>query len=178
VHYFSESRIVLYFAAVRGSPQQESLRCVGAAVSTTGPAGPFVPQDQPILCAPNLGGAIDIENPELVYSGQRYFLFVSRDLYRTSDYKTSVLVSTKVDSGYANERAVLTAQNTNVSGPGGADILRTGDGRTIAFHHGWIDQNGRCDGYRPMYVSELAWDVNGRLPHLAQPTPGNPTCNV
>jgi beta-xylosidase len=233
VHYFSDSRIVLYFAAVPGNPAQEGNRCIGAAISTSGPAGPFVPQAQPILCAPNLGGAIDpsyfrdpvsgrtfllyktnsdpsdsrirriwlqemsadglrpvgtrlklaerttnIENPELVYSGQRYFLFVSRDLYRTSNYKTSVLVSVQVGSGYANERAVLTAQNTNVSGPGGADVLRTSDGRTIAYHHGWIGLDGRCDGYRPMYVSELAWDVNGRLPHLAQPTPGNPSCNV
>lgn len=89
-----------------------------------------------------------------------------------------MLVSTQVAGGYANERAVLTSQNTNVSGPGGADILRTSDGRTIAFHHGWIEQNGKCDGYRPMYASELAWDVNARYPHLAQPTPGNPICNV
>lgn len=235
VHRVEGSRVLLYFAATPSTnPPDDPTKCVGVAISTTGPAGPFVPEEQPISCDPERAGIIDpsyfedpvsgkpyllyktngiprpdgairriwlqemtpdglgkvgapvqlaerntnMEHPELVYSGERYFLFVSRDLYRTSDYKTSALVSVRVDSGYANERAVLTSQNTNVSGPGGADILRTSDGRTIAYHHGWIERDGQCDGYRPMYVSELAWDANDRLPHLAVPTPGDPRCNV
>ncbi len=44
-------RYVLWFAATSGRPRDRGMKCLGAAVAAT-PAGPFVPQDDPLHCTP------------------------------------------------------------------------------------------------------------------------------
>lgn len=48
---------VLYFAGQH--KQQTALHCIGAAVSWTGPLGPYVPDAEPLECPLERGGAID-----------------------------------------------------------------------------------------------------------------------
>lgn len=51
----ADGKFVLYYAAEAAN---HSVHCVGAAVGDT-PTGPFEPQDKPIACPVDLGGAID-----------------------------------------------------------------------------------------------------------------------
>ena len=44
-------RYVLWFAATSGRPQDGGMKCLGAAVAPS-PAGPFVPQEEPLHCSP------------------------------------------------------------------------------------------------------------------------------
>ncbi len=111
------------------------------------------------------------ENPQIIFSAGKYFLFMSRDGYETADYKTTVNWSSNVDGPYPADRAhaIMTRENTHVAGPGSAELLKLDTGEWMAFFHGWIQDGAGCDPPRFLYVATIAWGPANDNPHLAAP---------
>ncbi|MGH3737358.1 MAG: glycoside hydrolase family 43 protein [Micromonosporaceae bacterium] len=122
--------------------------------------------------------SFNYENLQLIHQAGRYFLFTSRDLYQTPDYKTTVNWSTNVAGPYPMDRAqaIMTRYNTSVAGPGGAELIRLASGQWVAFFHGWRQDGGGCDPPRFLYVATIVWGAAGDDPHLAAPNPGDAHC--
>lgn len=237
VRHTGGNRVLLYFAATPATyAPGDNRKCIGVAISTNGPGGPFVAQPNPLRCAPRRGGAIDpayfqdqstgrvyvlyktnhaldqpgntlrqlwaqpvndnglgqageaillagsqtnIEHPHLMRTNGKYLLFHSRDLYRTYQYRTSVMESSSLGGPYTNLRPVITTENSKAAGPGGADIVYVEENNVgwVAFFHGWVKQGSNCYVRRPMWVAELAFGADGLTPRLAQPGSGaTPSC--
>ncbi|MGH3730806.1 MAG: family 43 glycosylhydrolase [Micromonosporaceae bacterium] len=219
----------MYFTA-RPAGGADEQRCIGAAVSTRGPAGPFVPRPHPLVCDRAHRGAIapsyfkdprtgrqyllyktngpnairrvylqglgpaglgtvgertllgkrswNYENPQLMYSAGKYFLFASVDLYRTTTYRTTVNWSRKLRGPYpaSRARALLTRNNTRIAGPGSAELVKLANGQTVAFFHGWRNDGGGCTSPRFLYVATIRWGANRDNPRLASPRRGGAHC--
>jgi arabinan endo-1,5-alpha-L-arabinosidase len=221
------SRFLMYFTT---NPENGTQKCVGAAVSTSGPAGPFVPRANPLVCDEAQHGAIapsyfhdprtgnhyllyktngpnairriylqgltadglslsggrtllgerdfNYENPQIMYRQGKYFLFMSRNLYQSVDYKTTVNWADNVAGPYPASRAhdLLNKENTSVAGPASAELVTLADGRTMAFFHGWRQNGGACDSPRYLYIATITWGSAGDDPRLEQPNPGDAHC--
>lgn len=125
------------------------------------------------------GSRTNIENPHLMYKQGKYVLFHSRELYRTYQYRTSVLTASSLGGPYTNLRHVITTENSKAAGPGGADIVFVEENNVgwVAFFHGWIKEGANCYVRRPMWVAQLTFGADGLTPSLAQPGSGTtPTC--
>lgn len=220
-------RFLMYFTT---NPMSGTEKCVGAAVSTKGPAGPFVPLAKPLICDEAQHGAIapsyfhdprtdkhyllyktngpnairriylqgltanglsisgnrtllgerdfNYENPQIVHRQGKYFLFMSRNLFQTADYKTTVNWANNVTGPYPVDRAhdLITKENTSVAGPASAELVMLADGRTMAFFHGWRQDGGACDSSRYLYIATITWGTTGDDPRLEQPRPGDAHC--
>jgi alpha-L-arabinofuranosidase len=234
IRHTGGNRFLLYFAATPTWYDNDQ-KCVGVAVSTAGPGGPFAARPEPLRCVPERGGTIDpsyflapsgqtyvlyktnhalnnpgdplrelwaipvsadglsvtgepthllgrrhnIEHPQLLYQNNTYLLFFSRDLYRSYEYKTSVMRSPTLSGTYTGERAVITTQNSKAAGPGGADVVyvEENDVGWVAFFHGWVKEGSNCYVRRPMWLAELTFGADGLTPALAAPGSGpTPTC--
>ena len=53
----SDGKFVMWYSAATGNATRS--HCIGAAVSDTGPGGPYMPLDEPFTCPTFAGGAID-----------------------------------------------------------------------------------------------------------------------
>ncbi len=98
---------------------------------------------------PEEGGVI--EAPKLIRRPSHYVLFYATGVYSQNTYSTSYAVSPSLTGGYTKAyRPLLTTDSVNgaVQGPGGADILPSGD---HIFFHGWLSN------IRGMYVADLGW---------------------
>ncbi len=96
-----------------------------------------------------------IEAPYLVHQGSHYVLFYSAGSYAGAGYEENYATATSVEGGYTKAAGTwLTTSDTGgqVTGPGGASVLRTPGGDWIYFH-GWRDNTS----YRAMYEATLGW---------------------
>ncbi len=120
---------------------------------------------------------VNYENPQMIRSGGKYFLFMSRNGYRTVKYNTTVNWSTSPRGPFPADRArtLMSRFNTSVAGPASAEIVEV-NGVSIIFFHGWNQNGGGCNKPRFMYVARIVWGANLDNPHLAVPNTGNATC--
>ncbi|WP_010312061.1 family 43 glycosylhydrolase [Saccharopolyspora spinosa] len=118
------------------------------------------------------------ENPQIIYQKGKYFLFMSRDEYRSAEYATTVNWADRVTGPYPASRAhnLLTKENTSIAGPASAELVRLADGRTVAFCHGWRQNGGECDAPRYRYAATITWGAEGDDTRLEEPHPGEVHC--
>lgn len=115
----------------------------------TGEAVPLLTNDRPEEKG-------QIEAPFLVRQGRHYVLFYSGGSYIDGSYFESYATATNITGPYTKgPSSWMTTENMNVTGPGGASILRGPDGDTI-FFHGWRPE-GKTD-YRAFYTAKLNWN--------------------
>lgn len=122
-----------------------------------------------------------IENPVLTPRPEGYVLLISEGDWTRCGYRTRWLRSTALlDWTLAESGTLLDTATTGLCGPGGADLVETPDGRTLAFLHGWTcrgttlpcagkgkwDHKPRQRGLRSMYAARLDWV--GGLPVVAE----------
>ena len=122
-----------------------------------------------------------IENPVLTRRPEGYVLLASEGDWTRCGYRTRWLRSTALlDWTLAESGMLLDTTTTGLCGPGGADLVETPDGRTLAFLHGWTcrgttlpcagtgkwDHKPRQRGLRSMYAARLDWV--GGLPVVAE----------
>jgi arabinan endo-1,5-alpha-L-arabinosidase len=84
-----------------------------------------------------------VENPVMLRRGAFYYLFTSVGDYTTCSYATVYRRSRHLLSWSGHSRALLTQRMTHLCGPGGADLLVRGRGRTAevsVYFHGWVCQ--------------------------------------
>jgi len=122
--------------------------------------------------------ADSLEAPELVKRGDYYVLFASANWYDQCRYSTVWRRSTDMWSFADKTENVLTDQaNTGLCGPGGADILDTGNGPSRIFLHGWVCtadyQPCQFEGQvtdpnktRVVYAAVLTWGEDGATPQV------------
>lgn len=124
------------------------------------------------------------ENPVMMRRGRWYTLVLSAGDYTRCSYATVFRRSRRLMSwGRASEHTLMSAADTGLCGPGGADLLvrRTGGSQEVSLYfHGWV-----CDGtgrpcrepfhayrgaedarhpVRALYGTRLAFDKRG-VPH-------------
>lgn len=118
-----------------------------------------------------------LENPVLLRRPEGYVMLASEGDWTRCGYRTRWLrTATLLDWNAAETGMLLDTTTTGLCGPGGADLVETRGGRTLAFLHGWTcrgtrlpcagtgkwDHKPRQRGVRAMYAAELDWP--GGLP--------------
>lgn len=77
-------------------------------------------------------------------------------------YKTEAFVSVGLDAGtWTSAGDVLTAQNSGQCGPGGADLVKSGDQTWIMFH-AWRGPRT----HRAMFVGTIGWGADTLTPRI------------
>jgi beta-xylosidase len=122
--------------------------------------------------------ADSIENPTMVQRGDSFIVFASANWYDQCKYETVWRRSDDLWSfADKQEHVLLDSASTNLCGPGGADVVTTGDGPDRIFFHAWVcdDQNTPCDydgvvtdpaKRRVMYAGVLTWGDDGATPKV------------
>ena len=120
-----------------------------------------------------------IENPVVTQRPEGYVLLASEGDWTRCGYRTRWLRSTDLlDWSVAETGMLLDAETTGLCGPGGADLVEDGKGRTYVFLHGWTcrgtvqpctgsgkwDHKPHARGLRAMYAARLGWV--GGLPEV------------
>jgi beta-xylosidase len=107
-----------------------------------------------------------VEAPTLWKHGGRYYLFYSANDYAGCSYAMGYAVADSLLGPYTKPRnTAWQASTADVCGPGGQDILTTGDGKTWMVYHMWAKGPG---SYRSMSLDPLVW--NGDIPALIGPS--------
>lgn len=122
--------------------------------------------------------ADSIENPVMVQHGGFYVLFASANWYDQCKYTTVWRRSTD-PWAFADkaEHVLLDQAGTGLCGPGGADVVATGDGPSLIFLHAWVcsadNQPCQFDGVvqdpnrtRVVYAANLTWGDDGATPNV------------
>jgi beta-xylosidase len=103
-----------------------------------------------------------VEAPTLVKHGTSYVLFYSANDYGGENYTTGYATASKLEGPYKKAaEPLLTTEETEVTGPGGQDVVTDASGDTHIVFHGWDP----AVIYRGMYVADLSWD--GDIPEPA-----------
>ena len=90
----------------------------------------------------------------MVRHDHAYVLFYSANSYGGEGYATGYAVADRLRGPYRKaEEPFLTTGNTDVTGPGGQDVVTATDGQTYIIFHGWDP----AVVYRGMYVLQLDW---------------------
>jgi arabinan endo-1,5-alpha-L-arabinosidase len=123
-----------------------------------------------------------IENPVMVQRRSSFVLFSSRHGWNNCSYDTAWYRSTG-RWRFANQtpHRLLDTSGSGICGPGGADVVRSFDGGTRIFLHGW-----RCEypsgvrncastadleshpHFRSMYAGVLGWGSDGATPNVVR----------
>ncbi len=107
-----------------------------------------------------------VEAPTLWKHDGRYYLFYSANAFVDCRYAIGYAVAASLLGPYVKPRdSAWQASTPDVCGPGGEDILTTGDGRTWMTYHAWEHGPG---SYRSMSLDPLVW--NGDVPYLLGPS--------
>ncbi len=109
-----------------------------------------------------------VEAPTLWKRGGRYFLFYSANRYAGAQYAVGYATAENPTGPYRKAPGPLLATSTKhgpVIGPGGQDVVATGDGRTWLLYHSW---DPASVSYRAMHLDELVWE--GETPVARGPT--------
>jgi arabinan endo-1,5-alpha-L-arabinosidase len=129
---------------------------------TAGPPRRLIREDQP------WEGDL-VEAPTLVRRGDTYVLFYSANSYSGEQYATGYAVADRRQGPYRKaDEPLLTTENTDVTGPGGQDVVTDSRGRTFILFHGWDP----AVVYRGMYVLPLAWRNDRPVRPTAEPASG------
>lgn len=132
VHAVDDDRILLYFAATPSEyADGDDRKCVGVAVSESGPKGPFVPREEPLECQPDRAGAIDpsyFEDPE---DGRVYLLYKSNGLPKPDGAIRRIWLQPMTDDGLRTdgEPVQLASRHTNMEHP----VIVVSEGRYFLF---------------------------------------------
>ena len=132
--------------------------------------------------------ADSIENPVMVQRGDSYVLFAAANWYDQCKYSTVWRRSDDMWSFADKEEHVLLDQaSTGLCGPGGADVVASGNGPDRIFLHAWVcgDQGTPCDyegqvtdptKRRVIYAATLTWGEDGATPQVPAflPAAGGP----
>jgi arabinan endo-1,5-alpha-L-arabinosidase len=122
--------------------------------------------------------ADSLEAPEMVKRGDYYLLFASANWYDQCRYATVWRRSTDMWSFADKTENVLTDKaSTGICGPGGAEILDSGNGPSRIFLQGWVCtadyQPCQFDGQvtdpnktRVIYAGVLTWGEDGATPQV------------
>lgn len=101
-----------------------------------------------------------VENPSMLWLGNRYFMLFSYNFWETANYATG-LVECAGPLGPCAESAGLLSSG-DVVGPGGASVFMSPSGEPLVAYHGWRGAIGYADGgRRALYVGSLVPDANG-----------------
>jgi beta-xylosidase len=112
-----------------------------------------------------------IENPAVVFNGDKYYLFYSANRWDSRDYAVGYAVCDAVTGPCVKPQDGPILQATNdARGPGGESFLTDADGTLWMVYHAWT---GRFVGYpagrRSMRIDPLRFDASGK-PLINGPT--------
>ncbi|HEX2034384.1 MAG TPA: glycoside hydrolase family 43 protein [Chloroflexota bacterium] len=98
-----------------------------------------------------------VEAPTLWKRGPTYYLFYSANRYSGAEYAVGYATAEAVLGPYRKSGEPMLATSTErgpVIGPGGQDVVATGDGRTWLLYHSWEPTSS---AYRGLSLDELEW---------------------